>query len=510
VRLVISCGNPRPSRRLPEKEDVRELSGRIRELLRHFLTYGIGQVLGKLLGFLLLPLYTRFLTPEDYGVLSLIAVYSAILFVFISVGLSTGIFRFYLESDDRDHRSAVLTSALSIMAAMAAPCAALVLARNLTSELLTGTSRWGSLVAVSTLTTYLDLLLKLPYCVMRARQDSLRYTAANFVQTLLELVLAFVFIVPLRAGPSGIVWAQCLGTLAIAPYLLRFVFADFKFIWRPELVRGLLRFGLPLIPAGLSAFALTLSDRYFLKALASLEEVGLYSVGYRFGQTITFVAMAFQLVWSPFVFLHQTKDDAGPLFARVATYYVVGLGLAALGLHVFSRELTTVMTGPQFRGAQAVIGIVALSQYFLALNNLATAGILIRQRTSLVAGVVTLAAAINVGLNFYCIRRWGMVGAAWTTLIAYFVQLVGSLTASQRVFSIPFERRRIVGFVGVAALIAWIGVLPDTGSMWVDVALKLSLFLLFPVLAFAGKWFDADELEQLSRAGRAMSRRLAG
>lgn len=487
-----------------------ELSGRIRELLKHFLTYGVGQILGKLLGFLLLPLYTRFLTPEDYGVLSLIAVYSAILFVFINVGMSTGIFRYYLESDDLDHRRAVLTGALAIMAAMAVPCLALVMARNLTAELLTGTTRWGGLVAVSTLTTYLDLLLKLPYCVMRARQDSFRYAAANFAQTLIELVLAFLFVVSLGAGPSGIVWAQCLGTLAVAPYLLRFVFADFKLVWRPELARGLLRFGIPLIPAGLSTFALTLSDRYFLKALAGLEEVGLYSVGYRFGQTITFVAMAFQLVWSPFVFSHQTKDDAGPLFARVATYYVVGLGLAALGLHVFARELTALMTGPQFRGAQAVIGIVALSQYFLALNNIATAGILIRQRTALVAAVITLAAALNVGLNFYCIPRWGMIGAAWTTLIAYFVQLVGSLTVSQRVFAIPFERRRIAGFLTLAAVVAWMGVLPDTGSVWLDMVLKLSLFLLFPILAFAGHWFGPDELVQLGRMGRAVSRRLAG
>ncbi|HEX6851248.1 MAG TPA: flippase [Candidatus Polarisedimenticolaceae bacterium] len=471
-------------------------------MLGHFLTYGVGQILGKLVGFLLLPLYTRVLTPQDYGVLSLLAAYSAVLFVLISVGLSTGIFRFYLDSDEPTHRNAVLTAALAIMGAMALPCAGLVLARNVSAELLTGSSQWGGLVALVTVTTYLELLLKLPYCVMRARQESFRYALANLAQTLLDIGLTFVFVVSLKMGPAGIVWAQFWATLAIAAFLARSVLRDYRVVWRDALLRGLLRFGIPLIPAGLSTFALTLSDRYFLKAYASLNELGLYSVGYRFGQTITFVAMAFQLVWSPFIFANQKQEDAGPLFARVATYYVVGLGLASLGLHVFARELTLLMTGPQFREAHTVIGIVALSQYFLALTNVATAGVLIRQRTSLVAIIVTFAAAINVGLNFYCVPRWGMIGAAWTTLIAYAVQLVVTVVVSQRVFSIPFEVRRILGFAALAAIVAAISVLPDTGRPWLDVVLKTTMFAVFPVAAVAGGWFDDRERRQLAGFGR--------
>jgi O-antigen/teichoic acid export membrane protein len=471
----------------------------IKQLLQDFVTYGFGQILTKVVGFFLLPVYTRLLTPSDYGVLALLAMFASLLFIFINVGMSTGIFRFYLDKEEPEYRDSVLFTAFVIMIVMAAPCLAIVVFRDPIARALFGQDGWSGLLVLATTTIYLDLLLKLPFSSMRALRQSKRYSVLNVIQTMTELLLALTFVVGFRLGALGVVLGQFCGTSLMAVYLVPRLVLGLRRSWSPAIAKGLLLFGLPLVPAGLATFVLTLTDRYMLKYFSTLDQVGLYSVGYRFGQIITFAVMAFQLAWPPFVFSQDKREDSGRLFARIATYYVVGLGTVCLLLDLFSREMFLVVVGPEFRTAYTVVGLIAASQFFFGLYNITSAGILLKRKTVYTALLVGAAAGVNLGLNFWFIPRFGMMGAAWTTLIAYGLLFWLALLVSQRMYPIPFEWGRLLRYAAAAAGVALVARWVTPESMLVSIVVKLLLVSAVPLTLILTGFFERNEIDKTKK-----------
>jgi O-antigen/teichoic acid export membrane protein len=428
---------------------------------RSFLVYGLGTVGRRLVGVFLIPIYTRVLSPSDYGALSLLGVFMAVYLNLADLGISTSILRFYIREKDEDGRRQVLSACLNILALAAVPTLFVGAASPLISRALLDDPKLWFLIALSVVTCYLDLLIKVPMAPIRSRQESGLYVRISLILTGVTLALSILMVVFLKMGMLGVVLAQTLTNGGAAVWLLsRYIPHPLP---RPKkaTMKSILRYGLPFVPSGLGQFILRLADRYVLKLFEPMAVVGLYSVGYRLGEGISTASGAFWMAWVPFALRAGREQGGRRRLAEVGTTWFGLTILMAILLSLFSHEVLRVLTPPSYHGAASVVPVVAIGLALFSFYPVAEISLQISGRTGRIAIVNGAAAALNIALNFILIPRMHILGAAWATAIAYGVQLAGILWIGQRSFAIPFPYGRMLAGATIAIAVGIAGVEAD-------------------------------------------------
>ena len=428
---------------------------------RTFLVYGLGTVGRRLVGLFLIPIYTRALSPSDYGVLSLLGVFMAVYLNLADLGISVSIFRFYIREKDEDGRRQVLSACLNILALAAVPTLFVGAASPVISRALLDDPKLWFLVALSMGTCYLDLLAKVPMAPIQSRQESGLYVRINLILTGVTLALSILMVVFLKMGVLGVVLAQTLTNGGAAVWLLsRYIPHPLP---RPKraTMKSILRYGLPFVPSGLSQFILRLADRYVLKLFEPMAVVGLYSVGYRLGEGLSTASDAFWRAWVPFAFRAAREEGGRRRLAEVGTTWFGLTILMAILLSLFSYEALRILTPPSYHGAARVVPVVVIGLALFSFYPVAEISLQISGRTGRIPIVNGLAAALNVALNFILIPRMHILGAAWATAIAYGVQFIGILWLGQRSFAIPFPYGRMLAAATIALAAGIVGVEAD-------------------------------------------------
>jgi O-antigen/teichoic acid export membrane protein len=468
---------------------------KFRTLLANTLIYGLGNYGIKIIGFLLIPLYTRFLTPTDYGVMALVSMYAQVMFVFMNLGQSFSLFRFYYDHDDEEGRARVVSAAMWIVILFALPMASvpLLFSDPLAQAILGDRSLWF-LMLIGTGTVLCKIFLRMPFSLMRAGDQARRYAGWSVTRNGLTTLLAVTLVAGFNLGATGVVLSQFLGELIMCVLLTGVTFRMMRsgFHW-PE-IKAQLFFGLPLIPAGLAAFALDLLDRWLLKNYASVSDVGIYSLGYRFGEILTFVVMAFQLSWPQFVFAHRKESNAPALYAQMTTYWTAVLFFFWLGTAIAAPEMLRLMATPAYYGAAAVIPVVAFAMALDGLTFTVNIGVLFSKKPVLRMIAVSAGAVANISLNLIFIPRYGIMGAAWSTLAGFLIQVTVAFLVSRREYYVPYPWPRLLSIVGVAIGLFLASTQVTVEHLGLSLAIKLLLLLIYPFFLLTTGFVARDDL----------------
>lgn len=482
---------------------------KFKNLLSHSIVYGLGSYAGRVVNFLLLPLYTFYLTPQDYGVLALVGTLGQILFVFLNLGQSTSIFRFYLRREHEEEKNTVISTALLQLVFVAIPVGGLLLLMSgSVAQMLLGGAQYRFFIWLGCLTVVFKVFLRVPFAIMRAQEQSKRYAVWTTIHTLLTSVLAIVFVVGWKQGVQGVLLSQLITELLLCLVLLGAVLRWLPLRFSGAESKALLSFGLPLIPAGIAGFALDLSDRYFLKHYTDLHQVGLYSLGYRFGEIIYMCAGAFQLAWPTFVFGNEKAANARSLYSYATTYYVGGMLFLCLAVSLFARELIYTMAAPAFHGAYVVVPLIALSGLFEGLTFVGSIGMNLQHKTIYRAVVVICAGLVNVVLNFLLIPTHGMMGAAVSTLVAFMFQSVLTFVIALHFYHIPYEYLRMTKATVIGLGIYALSLSIPAAPMLHAVGEKALLLLLYPLLLWVSGFFQPRELAYVKTFFLTMKNRM--
>ena len=468
---------------------------KFRTLLGNTLIYGLGNYGVKLIGFLLIPLYTRYLSPSDYGVIALVAMYSQVMFVLMNLGQGFSLFRFYYDKDSDEARERVVAAAMWIVLLFALPLASipLLFSGPLAATIL-GDSKLWYLMLIGTATVLCKVLLRMPFSLMRAGDQAHRYASWSVLRNGLTTFLALALVAGIHMGATGVVLSQFLADFTMCVLLTGVTFRMLRAGFHWDDIKKQLIFGLPLIPAGAAAFALDLLDRWFLKHYASVGEVGIYSLGYRFGEILSFVVTAFQLSWPQFVFAHRKQDDAPELFAQMTTYYTALLFFMWLGLSLAAPELLRVMATPAYFAAASVVPVVGFALALDGLTFTFNIGVLLSKKSYLRMAAVVAAAIVNLALNVLLIPRWGMMGAAWATLFGFLVQVCVALTLSLREYYVPYHWTRLLSAIGLAIGIYLASIELTMSNVILSIVVKTLLLGIYPLTLLALGFFQREDL----------------
>ena len=486
------------------------ISEKLTALARSSVIYGLGNYGVKLVGFLLIPVYTRYLLPADYGVMSLVSTFGQALFIFLNLGQSTALFRFYYDDDTSAGRERVIAGSLWIVLLVSTPITLMALALSApTAGLLLGDSTLAGLVAVGILTVACRQLLRLPFAILRADERDTGYATWSVVRTALSAVVAIVLVVGFHLGVWGVLLAQLISEaiccLILVPPIARSLFKG----WAGTQMREQLTFGLALVPGAMAGFTLELSNRFFLRYYGTLDDVGLYSLGHRLGEIVFFIVAAVQLAWAPFVYGNRKSPQAKELFSYAATYYLTGMLFCVLGLSALAPEIVRLMAAPSYHGAAPVVPLIALAGLCEGLRFVFTIGIAFQKRPLIRSAAMGAAAVVNVILNVLLIPRFGMIGAAWATLVGFATLISIEYVVSRRFYPVPYQHARFAKLAGVVTLLYLaVGFMPP-GAPLVVAAEKATLLLVgYPLLLWLAGFFEPAEIAHVRRAYAGVRRRL--
>jgi O-antigen/teichoic acid export membrane protein len=483
------------------KDENRQMFEKIKELISHIVIYGLGNSGVRLVSFFLIPVYTRYLSPADYGILALVGMLDQILFILMNMGQSSALFRTYLAHEQPEGREAVLTTSLWLILTLSFPIGllALVIAEPV-ALILTGSASYTSWVMLGIGGVAFKTLLRMPFAVLRARKDSQRYARLAFTRTMIGLMLAIFFVVGLHLGGRGVLLSQLLAELLLGIYLVPATLWGLKLKFSSRDARDLLGYGIYLIPSGLLNFLLHLSDRYFLKHFSSLQAVGVYALGYRFGEILYFATQAFALAWPQFLFGNLKSPEAPALYARVFTYFLAIMGFLWLAVSLLAGELVKIMAHPSFYEAHRVVPWLAGAFLFQALAAVGNVGMPLHRKVKYRPMIIGTAAGLNLGLNFLLVPHYGPMGAAVTSFASLLVQFVLEILVGNRLYAVPYEYSRIGRLVLVGVALYGVGSLMAWSSIWTALMGKICLLLCSPLLLYASGFFEPGEVARLRGA----------
>jgi O-antigen/teichoic acid export membrane protein len=458
--------------------------------------YGLGGALNKLLGIILLPIYTRFLTPADYGILALLLVSGNIVLVLMQGGLGPAVFRETLYGGGDEEHTLGTALRYQLVQGVALTAVLVVAAQPIAGALL-GSTEYGALLRLVFLTSLLQSVDTLALARFRMRRQAGAYVTLASAKFTSGVLLNIIFIAVLRRGVQGLVEASLLNSALFALCYLAVLRGGLHTRWSTATIRRLLSFGLPLVPAGLAATAMMALDRYLLRVLATTEEVGWYSLGYSVGIAVSLAVQAVQLAW-PTEALPAARRREGPeIVARLVRYYLVGVGFCALSVSLFAREILTLLATPAFHSAAVVIPFIAFAHLLNGMRLMTNIGVSVKSKVGYTAAVALVTLGANVVLNLEMIPRWGMLGAAAATLASHALQLAMSWTINVRIWPVPYEYARLLRIAATIGGTFALGWVVGTGVAVGDVGVKLALLAAYPFALYALRVFDRSEWDEL-------------
>jgi len=456
------------------------MSSKLKQLSKESLVYGLSGVIGRFIGIFLVPIYTRIFVPSDYGVLDLIAVFSGIVGILIILGLDSAQgFYFYSTDDIADKKSTLSTSVAFQFALSVVLCATLFSISVNLSKLVFGTDVYATYFRLVALDLPFVAVTAFAQKVLRLIRSPWKYMFFAFSKLISNIVLTILMVVVWRKGIYGIYLSRL---IVDALYSLAAVYLIKSWLSRnlswPRL-KQLLKYGIPLVPAGISQWVLGSANRYFLIRYSSLGNVGLYAVGNKIGSLMGLVTTSFQLAWGPFAFSIYREKDSKAVYADVLTYYLVLTSGIGIGLSLFAPEVLRIFTTRAYYGASPVVSYLAFGMIAYGAYYIVSIGVSVTKKTSHISWTTAVAAGVNIVLNFLTIPRLGMIGAAIGVLISQWISTGLLYLVSQHFYPIPYRLKDVFVILGSSAILIALGSRLQIPQLWLGIFAKTFIFLVF-------------------------------
>ncbi|MEO8765851.1 MAG: oligosaccharide flippase family protein [Ginsengibacter sp.] len=419
----------------------------LKQLAGDSLIYGLSGVVSKMIGIFLVPIYTRLFLPKDYGIINLINTTFFLLGILVVCGLDNSVARWFYDSkEEADHKKSFGSYIwFQFIVAIIISAAVIVTSPWLSYTFFKGAGKplYFILPAFSLVTNILPVVLINWYRVHRRPVATVLFTVA---QTITTIGLTILFVIGFHWHITGVFAAL---TVSSAIYSIVVIFQlktwlRFTYFNKARL-RMMLKFALPLIPAGLSYWLLNNTDSYFLAYFTgSTAEVGLFGIGAMLASGLSLFTGAFQQAWGPFAFSIIDNPDAKKVYANVFLLYGYVMGLLTALLMLFAPEILMIFTTPQYYSSAWVAGILGYNLMLIGFSYIAIIGITIKKTTAPYGMAMLYATIVTILLNIVLIPKYGKEGSALATVIAQVFVPIYLFHKGQKVYPIPYKFAEVI------------------------------------------------------------------
>ena len=460
--------------------------------------YASGDFLIKASGFFLLPILTRYLSPADYGILAGVNAVALVLGVLFSLNLNSALMRLYGDCTDESERRNLVGSLILFSGAWALGVVILlnavgpVLLDNVFKEV-----RFQPYIRIGTWIALLNSLTVLPLTLLQIQQRPLLHRTFALMSFSLNTGFTILFVVVFRMGAYGALVGQLVGgALAATPYMA-FVRRHMNAVISPAVLKMCLAFSMPLLVYAIGGWFVDSSNRFFIERFMSLRDLGLFNVGNQIAMILGYMLNAAGLAFTP-LFYETARLSEGPrILARFAGIYIAAtLGLA-LVVAVFSRDAIRLLTQSQFHEAYAVVPILVLTQALTSFWHLIVSPLMLKNKTVRVMFSMLVCAAASIVFNFLLVPRYGIHGAAASSLLANLLLNAIVFFSSIRAYPVPYDYRRLGLTVLSAAVVYFVATRIPGETTFASVVGRSGIVALYPLLLIVLSIIDKTEVQRL-------------
>lgn len=417
----------------------------LKKLVGQTAIYGLSSVIGRLLNYLLVPLYTRYFLPADYGVVTEIYAYVAFLVVILTYGLETAFFRFSKKDNDINF---VYSTALISLIVSSIIFVILMLINSSTIANWLGYAGHAEYVEWFAIIIALDAISSISFAKLRAQNKAIRFALIRLVNIFINIGLNIYFIVYLEFGIEYIFIANlissCITILILLPEMVASAWRFDKLLWKKMMI-----YALPLLIAGLAGMTNETIDRVLLKHLLPNQdiastELGLYGAFYKLAIIMTLVIQTFRFAAEPFFFAQDKAGNGKDIYADVMKYFTIIMAVIFLSVTIFY-EVIKEFLGKNYHDERGflVVSILLLANLFLGIYYNLSIWYKLTEKTKYGAYLSIFGAIITLAFNFILIPIIGFIGSAWATLICYFSMTIASYYLGKKYFPVPYNIKRI-------------------------------------------------------------------
>jgi O-antigen/teichoic acid export membrane protein len=447
---MLACINHSPAGNMREK---------IRELTKDTAIYGISTIVGRFLGFLLVPFYTHFISPGAMGVYTNIYAYLAFLNIVFIYGMDAAFMKYSSLAAPGEKKQTFSTAYLAVVLSTLLLTGALFVLRQPFLDLMAVPARFGKLVYYVIAILLFDTLALIPFASLRLERKAKKFAAIKLFNIVLNLLLNLLFFIKFHMGIESIFIANLAASavtfLVLLPEIMN------RLCWRIQAMqlRKMLRFGLPYLPASLASIMIQVIDRPIVLAKTNLDTLGLYQTGHKLGIFMMLVVSMFQYAWQPFFLNNAREKNAKEIFAKVMTLFVVAASLlwATVSLFIdlaagWEFAAGRSLISRQFLPGLVVVPIILLAYLFNGIYVNLWAGVYIEEKTKYFPLVTGAGALVNIAVNLLLIPRLGIIGAALAILASYMVMTAGLHHIAQKFYPVAYEYGKLARMLAIVFL----------------------------------------------------------
>lgn len=422
------------------------------QFFRNSAVYGIAGIFSRGISVILLPIYTRVLSPEEYGILDILIVCATLANYVVAMEISQGVARYYSETTDPKNKAEYASTALWFagVAYILFVVIGLYFGECM-SHLIMGSADFESIFQVALVAVAVNGMFYLLQDLLRWQFQALRYSMGSLIYTLASTLLAIYLVVNLQTGVLGIFYGQVAGAILGIVYTLLSRVKPYGWVFSWSKCRIMLTYSFPLVLTSIAYYCSLYVDRIAIKQLMTLGDVGIYGVGARIASVFALLMIGFQSALTPLIYHHHEKVSTPSDLARIFRYFLAIALPFLLCVSIFSKELVWVFTTPEYYDAWIVVPILSCS-VLLASMYIFAPGLFLRKSTKIVALIHVAALGINIVLNVLLIPVFGIIGSAIATFLSTAITFLIYMNLSQKLYKVPHRWRTIV-----IALIMFIG-----------------------------------------------------
>lgn len=491
------------------------MSGYLRRLATTGAAYTAASILSKLVAVALLPLYTRYLSPGDYGAAEVL--FSAVVAasIVIRFGLIEAILRFYYKDDEDPDRVVAGTFAGLFWLSLLGVLVTLPFAGPISEALLLAEERPSlspaeatDLVRIAVAGLWVLTMWEFLLTLFRLEERARAFFLTTMLNVLASIALTVVLVVGFDEGARGLLLGSYATGAAFALGLAVLQWRRLSLRLDRPLLRRLFRFGLPTMPAEVSLYLLNFVDRLIIVRTVGLAEAGLYSLAVKFAQAVNVLVRGFQLAWPPLAYSIRDDEEARRTYATVVTLFTAGCAFVVTAMWLFSRWIVRALAAPDFFASYQAIGLITVGVTLYALYQVLIVILGRTGRTEFNFPAAIGALVANVALNLLLVPPLGIVGAGLALALSYLLGLVLMYAFTQRLFPVPYEWGRLLRVVLAVAVLVAVGetLVPTDG---IDgFLLRAALLAAYPLALFATGFFTPEErrwLAQLRHPGQLLA-----
>ncbi len=472
----------------------------LRLSLKDSLVYGIGNIAVKIVGLVLIPLYTdpEYFSVDEFGTLALLDITGLILLSILASGLPQSLMRWYWDKDHKPNQPGIffmtLTSQLIISFVL---CILLIPLSGTFSEVLFRKSDWSGVISLVILASALQSVNNIISTLMRLQSRSVLYTVTNLVKLGVVLFLTLYFIIVRKTGLEGIYLAQVIGNGFYIIISARYTVSNARPFFDPSLLKEMNLYGFPLMLANIAAVMLNVIDRFTLNSLTVLKFVAIYTLALKITSVLKLAIVdSVKLALGPLMFKKMDAPDNMRFYSKALLYssYVLMTGIVAFSL--FSYEITSLITmSDEYLNGVALVPVLALSVFFINMREITVYGLHFAKKTKIIGAIVVIATILSLILNLILVRLWDMTGAAIATIISQSAFWYACYYFSQKAFYIPYEIRKISVMLITGASLSFLSLILNELQFFPRLLLKICALVSFPFILNLFQFYEPAEIQ---------------